>query len=68
LLTAVTYLTTRTVGPNANFQMKLERVLRYLNASKKLGIAFSSGGVFGVVAYVDASYGVHPNYRSHTGL
>jgi hypothetical protein len=48
--------------------MKLERVLRYLNASKELGIAFSTGGVFGVVAYVDASYGVHSNYRSHTGL
>jgi hypothetical protein len=63
-----TYLTTRTVGPTANDQMKLERVLRYLNASMELGIVFSSGGVFGVVAYVDASYGVHPDYRSHTGL
>jgi hypothetical protein len=68
LLTAETYLTTRTVGPTANDQMKLERVLRYLNASKELDIGFSSGGVFGVVAYVDASYGVHPDYRSHTGL
>jgi hypothetical protein len=68
LLTAVTYLTTRTVGPTANDQMKLGRVLRYLNASKELGIAFSSDGVFSVVAYVDASYGVHPDYRSHTGL
>jgi hypothetical protein len=41
---------------------------RYLNARKELGIAFSSGGVFGVVAYVDASYGIHPDYRSHTDL
>jgi hypothetical protein len=46
LLTAVTYLTTRTVKPTANDQMKLERMLRYLNASKELGIAFSSGEVF----------------------
>jgi hypothetical protein len=31
-------------------------------------VLHSSGGVFGVVAYVDASYGAHLDYRSHTGL
>jgi hypothetical protein len=36
---------------------KLDRELCYLNATQELGM----------IAYVDASYGVHSNNKSHTG-
>ena len=67
LLTAVTFLTTRVVEPTAEDQLKLARVFRYINSTREFGMCLNGSGAFSVVAYVDASYGVHPDFKSHTG-
>jgi hypothetical protein len=46
---------------------KLERVIRYIRGTKHIGIVLEGTANLGVLAYVDSSYGVHANYRSHTG-
>jgi serine phosphatase RsbU (regulator of sigma subunit) len=46
---------------------KLSRVLRYINGSQDLGIVLDASEGLQVMAYIDASYGVHGDYKSHTG-
>jgi len=46
---------------------KLERVVRYLRHTRHLGIILEADKHLTVIAYVDASYGVHQNMKSHTG-
>ena len=47
--------------------IKLDRVLKYLNSTQELGIVIEPSEGLQIVAYVDASYGVHADYKSHTG-
>ena len=42
--------------------------MKYINNKKALGIKLSVSGVIAVTAYVDASYGVHMDGKSHTGV
>ena len=71
ILTATVFLNSRVLCPDVDDDKKLERVLRYLLATESLGIRL--GGNAGTVsppevtAYVDASYGVHADYKSQTG-
>ena len=46
---------------------KLKRVLAYLNTEPHLGLTLEAAAVLEVHAYVDASYGVHADAKSHTG-
>lgn len=46
---------------------KLERGLAYLNSEPRLGITLEIGTDIAVNAFVDAAYGVHTDYKSHTG-
>ena len=69
ILTAISYLTTRVRNPNVDDWNKLDRVLRYLNKTRELGIKLSANrDDFRVITYVDASYGKHADCKSHTGL
>ena len=46
---------------------KLERVMKYLNGTAGLGIVLRPHRELRVMAYVDASFGVHSDMKSHTG-
>jgi hypothetical protein len=67
VLLAVNFLSTRVNEPRTQDWEKLGRVLQYLNATKDLGIVLEAAKSLQVFVYVDASYAVHGDYRSHTG-
>lgn len=68
ILTAVSFLTTRIQYPTDEDWCKLLRVLRYLNSTLKLGLILGSKSCVSISAFVDASYGVHADGKSHTGF
>jgi hypothetical protein len=69
ILTAVSFLTTRVTQPDIDDWSKLERVFKYINGTKDLGIILKpSGKNMDINAYFDASYGVHGDGKSHSGL
>jgi hypothetical protein len=68
LLLAISFLTTRVLNPDTDDQLKLDRVMRYLSSTSELGIVLKATPATQVQAYIDASYGVHSDYRSHTGM
>jgi hypothetical protein len=68
ILLSVSFLTTRVTKPDQDDQAKLERVIKYLNGTSNLGIILSADSPARIKAYVDASYGVHDDGKSHTGL
>jgi len=55
-------------APDTDDRKKLERVFRYLNGSRELGIVLETSKDPIVEGYIDASYGVHADCRSHTGM
>jgi hypothetical protein len=67
ILTAISFLTTRVAAPTADDMSKLMRVLKYLNGTADLGIRLCPKTLT-IEAYADASYGVHADYKSHSGL
>ena len=67
-LTAVSYLTTRVTKCTADDLDKLQRLVRYIAATRNRGLVLMPGaGGITVKLYVDASYGVHHDGKSHTG-
>jgi hypothetical protein len=67
ILTAVSFLTTRVQTPDEDDLKKLGRVLKYLNMTKDLCMVLAPSCIDEVDIYVDASYGTHPDGKSHTG-
>ena len=67
ILTACSFLSKRVQNPTEEDMKKLERVIRYLRHTRHLGIILEADKHLTVIAYVDASYGVHQNMKSHTG-
>ena len=68
ILLAVSYLTTRVQKPTVRDMEKLNRVLKYLNGTKELVLYLSGNNILNITAYIDASYGTHNDYKSHTGI
>ena len=68
ILTPVAFLSTRTRAPTADDQAKLNRVLRYINSTKEMGMVLEPDKDVTVLVYADASYGVHADGKSHTGV
>lgn len=68
ILTPIAFLSTRTRAPTDDDQRKLDRVLRYLNSTKEMGMILEPAKDIAVFVYADASYGVHADGKSHTGL
>jgi hypothetical protein len=70
ILVAVSFLTTRVQAPTEQDTKKLIRLMRYLNHTRDLGLVLGgdSEGNFHLSAYVDASFGVHADGKSHTGM
>ena len=67
-LVAVAYLATRVHKCTLDDVEKLQRLVRYIHATRDSGVVLRPGasGV-SVRLFVDASYGVHSDGRSHTG-
>jgi hypothetical protein len=68
LLLTVSFLTTRVQAPTEEDMIKLQRALRYINGTRQLGIRLQHDPSSIIHAYIDASYGVHTDYRSHSGM
>jgi len=67
ILVATTFLTTRVSEPTEEDIKKLRRVLKYLNGTQDLKLNFAKGDNLSLVAYIDASYAIHYDCKSHTG-
>jgi hypothetical protein len=67
IMAGVIFLTTRVTKATQQDQGKLTRILKYLNATQDLGIVLEPGKGLQVVAYVDASFATHADFKSHTG-
>lgn len=67
-LMAVAFLATRVSRCTEHDWEKLVRLLRYVNDTRERGIVLRHGkrGII-VTMYIDASYGVHADGKSHTG-
>ena len=68
VLLPTAFLTTRVQMPDIDDQSKLQRVLKYLNGSKHLGIVLKPNDADCIFAHIDASYGVHKDGKSHSGM
>ena len=67
LLPACTFLATRVTCANEDDMTKLDRIFKYLNGEPDLGLTLTAGQALNIFAYVDASYGVHADGKSHSG-
>jgi len=70
ILPTVNFLSTRVKSPTEDDWNKLDRCLKYLNGEPSMGIRLScaSNDPLSIVSHVDASYGVHPDGKSHSGM
>ena len=67
ILVAASSLTKRVQCPNDEDINKLERVIKYIRHTKDKGIVLEGSKMLQVEAYVDASHGIHEDFRGHTG-
>jgi hypothetical protein len=67
LLLAVGFLCTRVSKSTVQDQKKLKRVLEYINGSMDLEYTLGADDMGKLRTWVDASYAVHPDMKSHTG-
>ena len=65
---AIAYLTTRVRNPNEDDWKKLLRMMKFLLQTKQDRLSLSADGTGKLEWHVDASFAVHPNMRSHTGI
>jgi len=60
-------LTTRVKSPDKDDLKKLGRVIRHLQAMPKLALTLEADNTHVIKWWVDASFAVHPDMKSHTG-
>lgn len=68
ILTAVSHLSGRVKAATDNDQKKLDRVFSYLANTVDEVLHLKNGGVVEPEVYIDASYGVHTDGSSRTGM
>jgi hypothetical protein len=70
ILLCVNYLTTRVNKFTTDDQKKITRCLKYLNATKHLGLTLrlSETHNLQLMTHADASFGIHPDGRSQTAI
>jgi hypothetical protein len=56
------------MAPTDDDQRKLDRIFTYLWSTKDEKMMFKSGGIIDMEVYIDASYGVHADGSSRTGM
>ena len=67
LLLAISFLCTRVQSPDEDDWKKLGRCLRFLKDTKEDKMTLEADGTNVISWWIDASFAVHPNLRSHTG-
>jgi hypothetical protein len=67
ILTAVSFLCTRVAKPTVQDKGKLKRVIQYLRNWPNLNLTLEAESLSVVKWWVDGSFAVHPDMRSHTG-
>jgi hypothetical protein len=70
ILLPVIFLTSRVTKATEEDAKKLRRILRYLKGTPELGIVLGPDvhGELRIHMYADASYGVHEDCKSHSGI
>ncbi|MCG3769880.1 MAG: hypothetical protein JW384_01011 [Nitrosomonadaceae bacterium] len=69
MLPACSFLASRVLCATQDDNRKLDHLLRYLNSTRELGLCLEPGaGALSVHAFIDASYGVHSDFKSHSGF
>ena len=63
----IAFLSTRTTKSNEDDWRKLRRLMRYLQFTSNLVLTLKAEDLTVIKWWVDASYAVHDNMRSHTG-
>ena len=63
----ITFLSTRTTEPTEEDWKKLVRILGYLKKTEDTVLTLEADDHQRLVWHVDAAFGVHPDFRSHTG-
>ena len=64
----ISVLSTRTKDPNQDDWKKLVHLMKNLNATKKDKLHLSIDNINVIKWWVDASFAVHPDFKSHTGM
>ncbi|KAG7339953.1 reverse transcriptase RNA-dependent DNA polymerase [Nitzschia inconspicua] len=64
---AVAFLTTRVQGPDVDDWKKLGRCLTYLRETKDEKLTLGADDLGVIKWWIDASFAVHKDYKSHTG-
>ncbi|KAA8497460.1 Copia protein [Porphyridium purpureum] len=67
LLVAASFLTGRVQAPTEQDREKLRRVVQYLQGTRELGLTLGCVGAPRVHCFIDASFGVHSDMKSHSG-
>jgi Reverse transcriptase (RNA-dependent DNA polymerase) len=67
LLLTVAFLTTRVRSPDTDDWKKLARCLCYLKDNQDLDLTLEASSSVLIHWWIDAAYGVHPDFKSHTG-
>lgn len=62
------FLATLTMAPNMEDWTKLLKLMNYLKLTQDLVTCLSADDMQPIKRYVDASFAVHNDYRSHTGV
>ena len=65
--TAVAFLTTRVKKPDKDDYKKLARVMKYLRSTPNLSLTLEDDNTHIIKWWVDASFAVHSDMKSHTG-
>ncbi len=65
--TAVAFLCTRVKAPDSDDYKKLARVMRYLRGTANMPLVLEADETHIIKWWVDASFAVHPDMKSHTG-
>jgi hypothetical protein len=67
ILLAVSFLVRRVQSPNRIDQQKIGRVVRYLRGAREFGLVLEADKAISACGWIDASFGVHSDLKSHTG-
>ena len=67
LIIIISVLAGRVREPNKTDRAKGERLIRYLQGTKDLHLILHYDGLNITRWHVDASFAVHPDFRSHSG-
>ena len=68
ILTTVSFLSKKVLHPTLECWGKLTRVLSYLEETKDLKLTLGATFPLVIRTYIDASFAVHPDSKSHTGV